>query len=94
MKMPKDVMRHPDGEPMLVLRPRRPAETVALARIAVAHQSDEAFRQAITGQECVFRGFLVKRAGKMIIVDEDGLNPEAIMAGDIIAGPEDLHQPS
>ncbi len=93
IKVPKDVKRYPDGEPILVLRPTRPAAvTVALAQIAVDHNSIEAMHQAYEGDH-TFLGFLVKRGGRFFAVDEDGLNPVELQAGDIFAAPSDVYHP-
>jgi len=91
-KMPADVLRFPDGEPMIVLRPESPAEVVALASVALKHQSDEAMRQAYD-RPLQFLGYFVKRKGKYLAVDANGQNPVEIRPGDVFAAPGDCYKP-
>jgi hypothetical protein len=90
-KAPADVLRWPNSEPVVVLRPVEPKMTVMYAEIAVKHQSDEAMREAIESRPFTFVGFLVERDGQHMIVDHAGENPMALEAGDVLAEPSQLH---
>lgn len=80
--VPKGVERWPDGEVILVARPENPQLAVALASIALDHQSLEALQEASSGR-LTFMGFLKRqRDGTMRIVDEKGENPQLLQAGD------------
>ena len=92
-KVPEGVERWDNNEPVIVLRPIDQAMTLNLAKIAVAHQSEAALKEAIGGGPCRFLGFLVRRDGKMLAVDENGENPVPIDAGDILAEPANLRRP-
>lgn len=93
MKPPHDVLRWPNGEPMIVVRPENPRLVVALAQIAVNHDSMEALRQTSEGDH-VFLGFLVRRDGMPFAVDSEGENAIAVEPGDLFVEPDSLVAPS
>lgn len=93
-KVPGDAVRHPDGEPVVVLRPADPTRTKTLGEIALKHQSEEALRSAVEDRPLTMLGYLVRRKGKLLAVDENGENPMEIAAGDVFAAPGDLRKPS
>jgi hypothetical protein len=92
-KIPEGVARWEDDQPVLVLRPVNRDMTIALAKIAVAHDSDEALRQAVGGGPLTFMGFLMQRDGVMMAVDENGENPVPIDSGDVLGDPGMLIKP-
>jgi hypothetical protein len=93
LEVPEGVDRWPDGEPVVVMRPIRADVTLALAKVALEHQSNDALKEAITGGPCKFMGFLSSASGKLMVVDPDGGDPIPLEAGDIFCAPEDLRQP-
>jgi hypothetical protein len=87
--VPGDVRRwDEDGEPIMVVRPARPDVVLSLAKIALAHDNPEALAAAYEGP-LVFKGYLVKRRGKFLCVDGQGLNPVELEPGDLFTAPSD-----
>lgn len=91
---PKDAKRWPNGEPVIVLRPLKRGVTLALAKVAVEHQSHEALKQAFTHGPCEFMGYLVQRDGKLLAVYENGENPVPIDPVDILVEPATCDGPT
>lgn len=89
VKLPSDVMRFADGQPIVVLRPEDPRLVLALAKVAVQHQSEEAMRETTRGMMTMV-GYLVKRNGKHAAVDADGCNPQELQPGDVFSAPSML----
>ena len=88
---PEGIERWPDnGEPVVVVRPVEVGVVLALAKTALAQQSEEALKEAIVGRPSRMLGFLKRVEGRFVAVDENGLNPEPVGAGDILAAPSDL----
>ena len=92
-QVPSGVRRWPNGEPMLVVRPARPAVTIALANVALLHQHTDALKEAVTDGPCTFLGFLVTRDARPMAVDEDGKNATRVEPGDIFVEPGMLQAP-
>lgn len=79
-------------ERVVVLRPAdEPRVSLALAQIALAHQNEDALREAASGR-MVFVGYLVRRAGKIVAVDHEGKSPSHIEPGDALAALSELTQ--
>lgn len=92
---PSGVERWPDGEVILVARPENPPLALALASVAVDHNSVDAFREASSGP-LIFMGFLKKQPdGTPCIVDEKGKNPKPLEPGDILLSRHEIsdHSP-
>jgi hypothetical protein len=92
-KVPKGAQRWDNNEPVIVMRPLNVGLTLSLSKVALAHQNEEALKEAVTGP-CQFLGFLTRQEdGKLCVVDEDGENPLPLGAGDILVEPSMLQQP-
>jgi hypothetical protein len=91
VKVPADVARFPDGEPILVVRPSNPPVVLSLAEIAVKHQSVEALRQTTEGP-FKFMGFLVQRGSKWLAVDENGKNAKEVQPGDVFTSQQECEK--
>lgn len=92
-KVPKGAERWENNEPVIVMRPFNVALTLSLSKVAIAHQSEEALREAVQGP-CTFIGFLTRQEdGKLCVVDEDGENAVPLGEGDILVEPSMLMQP-
>lgn len=92
---PDGVERWPDGEVILVARPENARLTVALATVAVDHQSLDALSEASSGP-LTFMGFLKRQSdGTVRIVDEKGENPRPLEPGDIFLSRHEIsgHEP-
>lgn len=77
-------------ERVAVLRPADdPRVSLALAQVALTHQNEDALRQAASGR-MRFMGYLVRRDGKVVVVDDEGENPASVAAGDTLAALSDL----
>ncbi len=92
MKTPKGVSRWPNGEPILVLRPHAPQVSLAFAKVALAHQSEDALREAVSNGPATFLGFLVMRKRVAYAVDENGQNAVTIEPGDIFVEEDALEE--
>jgi hypothetical protein len=88
-KLPKDVLRHSDGQPIIVLRPLEREKVLALSKVAIAHNSEDALSSAMEGEH-VFLGYLVRRGGKLFAVDEHGEHATEPRSGDIFTAMSDL----
>lgn len=79
-------------ERVAVLRPvDEPRVALALAQIALTHQNEDALRQAASGH-MRFMGYLVRRDGKVVVVDDAGANPAHVEPGDTLAALSELTQ--
>lgn len=92
-EVPPDVERWPDGLPILVMRHPQPAVAIALAKVAVEHNSLDALKEAVESEPLMFVGFLVRRGGVAMAVDRFGKNGANVESGDIFLSPVEIKEP-
>ena len=79
--------RAPDGQKLMVMRPKDPGLALKLAETARAANDQPLFQSVLEAQDYVFKGYLGRRAkglnkGEFAIVSEDGRFLEEILPGD------------
>jgi len=77
----------PDGQRLMVVRPKHPDVALKLAETAQATNDQALFQKMIEADTYVFRGYLGRRTrgmnkGDVAIVSEEGLFLEEVQPGD------------